>query len=178
MRPTLPTAKSVIAGLALGAVCAVPASASGTTSLVGQPVAAIGRYHGTPFFETYARTNRPIPRKRSGTLLGAMRLDGLGVETTPDASTFSSFGFRSIATRGKRYCYAQSFAEAFEQYPITLQRARVGQRVQVEVLISAVATPLVARTTLRPRFDLTEEQAARKLGCLGPSPNRAMMLVG
>lgn len=167
MRATLSAAS-----LALIVTVALPASASAAdTRLIGQPLASIGRDdNGAPFFVTYARTSRPVARKASGTLLGAMRLDGLGAPAVPDQSAVSSNGFRAIATRGKRYCYAQSFSVfGLEEYPASLRKSRVGQRVRVEFLMAGVSEPLTARTTLRTRADLTERRAIRKLGCLGPA---------
>jgi len=172
MRRLSPIALVMIAGVALSAPAAGGATAP---KIIGSPLATIGRYpdSGRPFFYSYVRLTRPVPRKSNGVLLGAMRLNGLGAKEAPSRTTFSSFGFTSIATRGRRYCYEQGFGSfGYDQYPPSLRRAKIGDLVRVEVLVAGTAKPLVGRTRLRPRLELTEEVAARRLGCLGPRKKR------
>jgi len=162
----------VTMSLVVGAVLtgSVPAVA-GDREIIGSPLASIGRYDsGKPVFTSYVRLSGPVPRKSSGTLLGAMRLNGLGRQQAPSDDTTSSFGFRKLATRGRRYCYAQSFAVfGFDEYPRSLRAAKSGDRARVEVLVAGQAKRLVGSTHLRPSRSLTEEAAIRRLGCMGPS---------
>lgn len=163
----------LLGGIALGLSLGVPSPAvAAEARLIGSPLASFARYpeSGHPVFQTYVQLTRRIPRKPSGSLLGAMRLNGLGLETPPSADSYSSFGFRAVTERRGRYCYAQSFAVfGYNEYPPSLQQAKIGDKVRVEVLIHGRTKPLAGSTRLRGSRSLTEDVAARRLGCYGPS---------
>ena len=138
--------------------------------IVGSPLATIGRYpdSGRPFFLAYVRLTQPVPRNSSGVLLGAMSLNGLGPDEPPAESSASSFGFGSLTRHAGRYCYTQGFVGfGYDQYPKSLRRAKIDDRVRVEVWVTGLPKPLVGSTRLRTRLKVTEQAAARRLGCLG-----------